>query len=211
MASGRCELPQRHRRVSGFTLLELLITLVVLAIVVALAAPSFVDVLDRRRIVDATETMMKQVQQGRAVAIQTNRRIGMVFTVAAGGDQWCFGLTDNEPGPSNPAAPLCDCTVAAIGSGACTIPLASAESSLDAAEPVLVRASHDQFRGVRLSNGPANLQFEPLRGLLIFGMGIPVEFESARGREAHVVVNLLGRAVACSPDRSVETMRACVE
>ena len=196
---------ERTRRIStGFTLIELLITIVILAIIVTLAAPSFVDVLDRRRIVDAAETVVKQVQQARAVAIETNRQISMVFD--DGAEPWCFGLTDRA---------TCTCTVTDLADAeACTIPLGAAQASLAGIDRVLVQATSMQFRGLADVTFPANaLRFEPLRGIRVddgrFDPSTFVEFESLRGRTVRVVVNRLGRAGTCTPNASVPTMRVC--
>ncbi|AGA32235.1 pilus assembly protein [Thioalkalivibrio nitratireducens DSM 14787] len=190
---------------SGFTLIELIITIVVLVVLVTLAAPSFVDVLDRRRIVDAAETLMKQVQQARAVAIESNREISMVFDDS--GTTWCFGLT---------AAAGCDCYESDPSEpDSCQIPF-GALVNLAGTDFELIRASGNDFPGVTLQNFPAALRFEPMRGVRVDAAGptVTIEFVSARDREAHVVVNRLGRAGTCSPadaggDPSVTTMRLC--
>jgi prepilin-type N-terminal cleavage/methylation domain-containing protein len=89
---------QAHRMVvdrkpdAGFTLIELLVTIAVFAILVAMAVPSFVDAVDRRRIIDASEGIAKQIQQARTIAIQASRPITMVFDRSNA--EWCFGLTD---------------------------------------------------------------------------------------------------------------------
>lgn len=204
----------RKQILSGFTLIELMITLVVLVILITLAAPSFVDTLDRRRIVDAAETMVKQVQQARAVAVESGREISMVFDDS--GANWCFGLTDRIDADGAD----CDCyQTLATHAEACTIPFGTASPTFAGEEFELVRASGDQFQGVALQAFPAELRFEPLRGVRVDAAArgisptVVIEFLSARGREAHVLVNLLGRAATCSPDAggspSVSTMRAC--
>ncbi|HRQ59409.1 MAG TPA: GspH/FimT family pseudopilin [Azoarcus taiwanensis] len=176
-----------HSVQRGVTLIELMIVLVILVILVAMAGPAFIDTLDRRRIVDATEALGKQVQQARMVAIESNRVISLIFD--GDGSEWCFGLTDQND---------CDCNV----ENDCRIPLGIA-ANLAGTDYQTVRASSAQFSGVSLAGAPGALRFEPLRGVRIGGE--PTEsarFQSARGLEAQVLVNVIGRVATCSPDGS---------
>jgi type IV fimbrial biogenesis protein FimT len=190
----------------GFTLIELLITIAVLTILIVLATPSFFDAIDRRRVVDATEAIGKQVQQARMTAIETSRPITMVFDT---GDPWCFGLTD---------AAGCDCSIGS--SNTCTIPFGLITQTVDgitslgldpttAREEVVGRGGNaGQFPGVDLVDAPATLRFEPRRGVRVGGA--PVEeilVTSARGTQARVMINIIGRVSTCSDD--IAGMKPC--
>jgi type IV fimbrial biogenesis protein FimT len=182
---------------SGFTLIELMVTIAVLVILVVLAVPSFVDNLDRRRIVDAAEGIAKQVQQARMAAIQANRPIAIVFDTTEA--EWCFGLTDQA---------ACDCRQA----DACQIPF-SHDLTITASTYQTVVGTRTQYSDVALAAAPASLRFEPRRGVRS-DTGAPTEsivLTSARGREARVMVNIIGRAATCSPvgSTNVNGMRPC--
>jgi type IV fimbrial biogenesis protein FimT len=184
----------------GFTLIELLITIAVLTILIVLATPSFFDAIDRRRVVDATEAIGKQVQQARMTAIETSRPITMVFDT---GDPWCFGLTD---------AANCDCNTG----GSCEIPF-GVETVVDVGTGVTTLSPTDyaevagqavQFPGIELIDAPATLRFEPGRGL----RNLPATVESivvtsARGSQARVMINIIGRVSTCSDD--IAGMKPC--
>lgn len=181
----------------GFTLIELLITIGVLTILVVLATPSFFDAIDRRRVVDATEAIGKQVQQARMAAIETNRPITIVFDTAS--DPWCFGLTD---------AADCACNTA----DSCRIPF-SIGTDLTPADYEEVVGRGSQYLGVDLTAAPASMRFEPRRGIRDDG-GNPVEtvsVTSARGSEARVMVNIIGRVSTCTPagTGNVAGMKTC--
>lgn len=183
-----------RRSTAGFTLIELMITIVVLAILVAIAIPSFAGAVDRRRISDATEAVAKQVQQARMSAIETNRRITMV--IQGSDDNWCFGLTDD---------PTCDCAVA----DSCRIPF-SVDANIQPTDYEEVVGRGAQFRGVILDSAPALMSFEPRLGVRD-DLGNPTEaiiLGSARGLEARIVVNRLGRVATCSPDE-ISGMAEC--
>ena len=188
----------------GFTLIELLVTVAVLTILIVIALPSFFGAIDRRRVVDVTEAIGKQVEQARMTAIETNRPIMMVFDTAA----QCFGLTDTD----NAAG--CDCTETNIAEpDSCTIPFAlTLGLAADSRELVVGRA--EQFPGVTMAVVPTtNLRFDPQRGIRIDG-GDPlatIELTTARGLEAHVMVNIIGRVSTCSPAgaSNVSVMKTC--
>lgn len=60
---------------NGFTLLELLITIAITAIVVALAAPSFTDVLDDNILLTQTNQFATAINVARSEAVKRNNRV----------------------------------------------------------------------------------------------------------------------------------------
>jgi type IV fimbrial biogenesis protein FimT len=91
-----------HRRHdAGFTLFELLITIAILGIVAALAAPYMGNYVERQRLIGATEAVYGQLQQAKRAAISNNRQV--YFTVAsAASASWCAGFGDSAG---------CDCKI----------------------------------------------------------------------------------------------------
>lgn len=73
----------RHKYISarsgqrGFTLIELMITLVVLAIFLSIAAPSFTRLMERSRVTSETNNFIGLFQIARAEAVRHNRQVGV--------------------------------------------------------------------------------------------------------------------------------------
>ncbi|MFT3756866.1 MAG: GspH/FimT family pseudopilin [Pseudoxanthomonas sp.] len=79
---------------AGFTLLELMITLAVLAILVALAAPSFQNTLRSNRVATATNELLASLNLARTEAIRSTNSAGVCASTggtACDGGDWNAG------------------------------------------------------------------------------------------------------------------------
>lgn len=103
------------RRVLGFTLIELMVTLAVMAILLVAAVPSFVDFFDKNRVRGAADGVISLISNARAEAVKTDLDVNIAFT-STSGTSWCAGANAAAPPTGgNPAlaAATCDCTNAA--------------------------------------------------------------------------------------------------
>lgn len=78
-------------RQAGFTLLELMVTVAVLAIVLAIAVPSFQGITNRNRLTAITNEVVAAAQLTRMEAIRRNQRVVMCPTTdgsACNGGDW---------------------------------------------------------------------------------------------------------------------------
>lgn len=180
-----------RRRLGGFTLVELMVTIAVIAILATIAAPNMMAFLDRNRVVGAGEAVYGQLQAARSEAIKQGARMTAAFS---SGSAWCVGYARGDV--------ACDCTAALGGSNPCSI-LGDGQNAL------LTAISSGPFSGVGMNaGGPASLTFDGVRGTLT-GAGGGVSFSSAQGRQLRVEVNVLGRVRLCSPDGSVGGYPTC--
>jgi type II secretion system protein H len=164
-------------RCSGFTLVELLVTVALLALLTSLAAPAMAVFVDKARLRSATQALAQELRQARAYALA--RRKTVYFSISPGTDRWCYGWRDESP---------CRCDSHAQ-QGLCR--------SADDGRP------HEQssatFPGVQLaSNRRATrrgLRFSPVRGT---ASGATFRLRNEHG-ETRVILSPLGRVRVCSP------------
>lgn len=99
------------RRIAGFTLVELMVTVAVLAILMAIAGPAFNDFFERYRLRGAADEVASVVASARAEALMRNRDVSVVFTGVGGA--WCVGATaapePAAPGDAVTTSPSCTC------------------------------------------------------------------------------------------------------
>ncbi len=96
---------------SGFTLVELMVTVAVLAVLLAIAIPSFQGTLDKRRLTGAAEQLYADLQYARSEAIRQNRNVTVYFSETS---PWCYGIDDDTSSACNCSSAPSACTVGGV-------------------------------------------------------------------------------------------------
>lgn len=175
----------RFSAMRGFTLIEMMISVAVLIVLVAIVAPSFNHFFDKYRVKRAADTLSSFLINAKSEAIKRNKSVSTVLT--GNGATWCAGMTENA---------TCNCTT----TSACQI---------DGQDRVI---SSTAYKGVKLlgpttTTAPHVFEFKTQRGTVVGNNS--VQLESAAGLKLNVVVSLVGRIKLCSPSGSVSGYPSC--
>ncbi|MGH8462451.1 MAG: GspH/FimT family pseudopilin [Stenotrophobium sp.] len=165
----------------GFTVLEMLITLVVISIIAGLGVPSYISMLAKRRIEGAASALQTQFQQLRSQAIKRNSIEFLSFAI--NGSNWSYGVNDNAA--CNPAL-----------AGNCTVNGVSQIFNGSDWKGVTIALSQS------ISSNGNSVGFEPRRGMTISPGGAissgTITLQSAAG-SVQVNVSPIGYISICSP------------
>lgn len=194
----------------GFTLLEMLIAMAILAIIVSVGVPSLSGFSANQRLIGAAEQVYSHLQQARSEAVSRNSLVYVNFAVD-GTASWEYGMSSVNS--------LCDLTItAANGVNACRMVVSDGDASLDpgtgavdAGDLVLMRYTDADYPGVSMniasfSTGNTQLVFDPVRGTSTSGQ---VNLTGTNGNLLRVAVNLLGRVTLCTPDGNIDRYQDC--
>jgi type IV fimbrial biogenesis protein FimT len=89
-------------RMQGLTLIELMVALVISGIMVALAMPSFLDVIERRRVDGAGNELSTDLQYARSLSVARNTSVAL--TTAA--DGLSYTIADTSGGTTHKTVSL---------------------------------------------------------------------------------------------------------
>jgi type IV fimbrial biogenesis protein FimT len=159
----------------GLTLVETLIVLGIVAVLLGSVLPHFGKAAERRHLEGAAAQLATDIKLTRSLAVAHNRGLRLVFQNTAAGS--CYVVHDGAAG---------DCQCASAGPAVCRNGVTAQRSNFFAASgPVQVQAN------------VGSIVFHP-----VHGTSTPtgtLRLVARSGTAVHQVVNIMGRARACSP------------
>ena len=180
-----------HKQVQGFTLVELIMVVAVMAILVSMAVPSFSKMMAQKRLSKAAESITSTLQFARSETISRNNSM---FVDTNAGTSWCVGFVQEDSGAG---ITDCDCTIKdATANNACFVTTADAASTR-----LLRRADNDGDTDVNVAfafTGGTTTRFISPRATAL--NGTVTLTSSTSGDVAKVVVSRMGRVKICSAD-----------
>lgn len=169
-------------RHSGFTLLELLVTLAIIGLLAGLAVPAMATFIDSARLRTAAEALARELREARSYSLSTAQPV--YFQVRkTSADQWCFGWSTRSS---------CDCDITDPSADTACV-----TSRNVAVQPNQSTSGQHPFIQLtpRLRKGSSSFSFTPVRGTATAGS---IGLSNKQG-ELRIIVSPLGRIRICSP------------
>jgi len=172
----------------GFTIIELMITIAVVAIITSLALPSYQTIMEKRQVTSAAEQIGAFLSAVQIEAVKRNESIAVRYQ-RTDSDTWCLGLVTVAAGSTSNTP--CDCSVAAGQADACEI---------DGELRVFSNANLNRPDIMDNMDGDGAFVFDPVRGLKVEPADTSaIELLSGQGKYAlNVEVAATGRVRICS-------------
>lgn len=172
-------------RNQGFSLVEVMMSVVLLAIGLTLALPSYRDMVEKRQVTNGAEQLASFINTAQGVAMKTNQVVTISYS-KSDEDDWCVGAITGTT--------ACDCTQTnTAAANYCQI--ATQPFVLNAAQTGNLELMHNM-------GGDGAYAFDPIRGLFMdLDDSLTVEMRSpSEDFRLNLVVNATGKVLLCSDD-----------
>ena len=174
-------------RSRGFSLVEVMMSIVLLAIGMALALPSYRDMVEKRQVTNGAEQVAAFINTAQGVAMKTNQVVTVSYT-HTDSDDWCIGAVAGNT--------ACDCEQTNT---------AAADFCQIASQQFILDHSIANDRALMFDMvGDGSFAYDPVRGLfddLDDSLTLQLRSNSEDFR-LNLVVSNTGRVVLCSASAS---------
>ena len=169
----------------GFTIIEMMIAVAVLAIITSLALPTYHNILEKREITSGGEQLAAFLSSAQMESVKQNQFVAVNYQPLANG--WCLGMRAGD------SAVTCDCSVTDVSAAnACAVDgELRVFNSSNLKDPDILNAASVGDDGTIL--------FDPERGLIRGAENVTLQLLSGDGSYAlDVEVTVTGRVKICS-------------
>lgn len=177
-------------RASGFTMIELMVSLAVLAVLLAAAAPSYADFFERYRLRSAVDDSLTLFSQARQAAVEADRNVRL--SVGGSTANWCLGAvqTSQTVGEVSSGAQV------SVTPAACNCSTSPTSCSVDGNQLTVDGSGRP---GVSVAAVGTNFTYDSKGGTLSnLALTPQIDFISSSSRYGlSVRVSALGQARAC--------------
>jgi len=103
----------KKKQISGFTLLELMIVVAIIGVIASMAAPSFLNTIERTRLKEAAESLKSDLLFAKTEAIKRSQNI-TVSVVKGTSPAWCYGINDTNSNCACGSVATANCGIKSI-------------------------------------------------------------------------------------------------
>lgn len=169
----------------GFTLVELMMSIVLIGIGTSLALPSYRDMIDKRQLTNNAERLASFVSSVQTISSRTNKVVTVSYS-RTDHKNWCIGAVIDDT--------ACDCTE--------TVTTASDFCAIDSQKFVMDDGDTNDQELLHSITGDGAYSFDPIRGLFLdLDDSLTMELHSDnRHFKLNLVVSSTGRVILCSDD-----------
>jgi len=172
----------------GFSIIELMIALAVVALFTSLALPSYRELLEKRQVTSGAEQLKAFLSAAQIESVKRNESIAVTYSRSAV-DNWCLGMTAGTA--------ACDCTIAdPADSDACLI---DGELRLFSN----ANLNHPDIMNAMIGDG--SFAYDPVRGLLLDHtdqVSLQLKSPDQTSYALDVEVSVTGEVKICSPSNA---------
>lgn len=186
--------PRRRAVAPGFTLVEVMISLVILAVLLAIAVPSMREFVARKRVEGVAQELATDLRLLKSQQIQRRQRVGILF--GSNDSMTCYSLYFIGTGDEN-----CDCTIS--NGPVCGNP-ARVQGSAEIKTVVVPRTT-----GVTVSSNPQLLRLLGFNGMPSGNTTIRASVQGTSGGTVRVSTNAAAMPSVCSVSGSESSIPAC--
>lgn len=183
------------RQLHGINLIEIMVTIAIIGVLLAIAVPSFQDMIERGRVKALAEAIYTNLQYAKAEALKGMQSSAndVRITFRHDTNPQCFGITR---GTSD-----CDCAEDdSTASDFCEIDGAERRVSVDSAS----------FPGAQLiGNGDLTLIFDSVHGKMNANASVIARSASSVSKQLKVIVSRLGRIRVCAVNDNIPGYPGC--
>jgi len=195
--------PQR-----GFTLIEIMMTIAIVAILVSIGIPSLGSFFDKKRLIKGAETVNSQLQLARSEAIARSADIFVNFSWT-NANIWALGISTTSG--CNPAVATPANQADWPGNSVCFLVVDDGDGTIDdgtgtvdSDDLVQMRTLSTDYTGASMTAAPTftgdggtnEIAFDFVRGTASTGT---IVLQSDDGAQIQISVALVGRISMCSP------------
>lgn len=175
----------RRDKFLGFTIVELMVSLALLSITLALALPSYREMVEKRQLTQGAEQVFAFLNSAQGIASRSNSVVTVSYS-RTDEDDWCVGAVLGST--------ACDCTESV-----------STEADFCAIDGGVTRLTNDHVGNTKIiqsMNGDGAYAYDPVRGILVdLDDSLDVVMHSPNDSyQLRLIVSNTGHTVMCSKD-----------